>query len=582
MLENKPRASSRVAKTAMKTFMKFNLLDKFSSQPALALGLTLAMATPLQAADSYDANSGQLVIPVVRAYGNLYRDVVVQIGDVLAVNGGAVQDPIDRYESANNRLFVPAVRALGQTYTNVVVTVREVLKVGSVSHANPVYLDQLSPTTESVVNMNTASGYLGGDVLFYNLLGKGDINSDGYEDLVVGLFRHTTTPSYSGREYDPSGEIRPIVLFYNPASDRYEVNTQLQSVIRKNQHPRQVAIADFDGDGRNDIFIADHGYDDAPYGNQNTLLLNKAQGFADGTDMLPQYTDFSHGLVMADFDGNGKPDLLVMNNRVDSLSKCQKYPAFKECSYNPPKHSESYVLFNHGTQGLKPGVLDIPNEIINFTATTTDMDLRLYVGHSSDLNGDGVPDLVVSNHRQLFILEGKGGGKFAPVQTFTPPLQARQACKDYIPYTAMNAIDLDNDGMPEIIASYGCGLQAVEFQAFKRSADGVWFDATSALVGDQSVNTALSDGWCYKIEVQDVNNDGIPDVICQSVRGLGTPIQNVFWLGGRKLEFSGATLQDGAWTDFQTVVKNKDGLYVLGLKYLRGQPDLTIRRWKIR
>jgi len=471
---------------------------------------------------------------------------------------------------------------LVKRYTHVVVTVRQVLKVGSVSHAEPVELGQLVPSPESVVNMNTASGYLGKDILFYNLLGKGDINGDGYDDLVVGLFRHTTTPSYSGREYDPSGEIRPIVLFYNPASDRYEINAQLQSVIRKNQHPRQVAIADFDGDGRNDIFIADHGYDDGPYGNQNTLLLNKPQGFVDGTDMLPPYTDFSHGLVMGDFDGNGRPDLLVMNNRVDSLSKCQKYPAFLECSSNAPKRSESYVLFNHGTQGLKPGVLDIPNEVINFSATSSDMDLRLYVGHSSDLNGDGLADLVVSNHRQLFILEGAGGGKFAPAQAFVPPLPARQACKDYIPYTAMNAIDLDNDGMPEIIASYGCGLQAVEFQAFKRSASGLWFDATAALVGDQSVNTALFDGWCYKLEVQDLNNDGYPDVICQSVRGLATPVQNVFWFGGKKLEFSGATLQNGAWVNFSTVVRNKDGLYILGIKYFRDQPDLTIRRWKLR
>ena len=146
----------------------------------------------------------------------------------------------------------------------------------------------------------------------------------------------------------------------------------------------------------------------------------------------------------------------------------------------------------------------------------------------------------------------------------------------------MNAIDLDNDGLPEIIASYGCGLQAVAFQAFKRSASGLWFDATDALVGNQSVNTALSDGWCYKIEVQDLNNDGYPDVICQSVRGLATPVQNVFWFGGKKLEFSGATLQNGAWVNFSTVVRNKDGLYILGIKYFRDQPDLTIRRWKLR
>lgn len=452
---------------------------------------------------------------------------------------------------------------------------------GSETPVQTFRLEQATSAVVSTVNMNVASGYLGNDVLYYNLLGKGDINGDGYEDLVIGLFRHTTTPSYSGREFDPSGEIRPIVLFYNPTADTYEVNQQLQSVIRKNQHPRQVAIADFDGDGRNDVFIADHGYDDAPYGHQNTLLLNKASGFVDGTSLLPQYADFSHGLVAADLDGNGKQDLLVMNNRVDALTKCEQYPGFTDCSYNPPKHSESYVLFNQGVNGLTQGVLDIPNDVINFTSTTSDPNLRLYVGHSADLNKDGRPDLVVSNHRNLFVLESMGTGKFAAAQVFSPPAKAQAACNDYLPYTAINALDMDGDGVSEIIASFGCRLQGVEFQVFKRATNGVWSDATAGLVGSQAANLALADGWCYKIEIEDVNNDGKQDVICQSVRGLGTPTNNVFWFGGNQLEYSGITLQDGAWANFQTVVKNKSGTFVLGIKNNSG-PDLQIKRWKIR
>lgn len=542
----------------------------------------VSLAAPALAIDAYDGATGQLTIPVVRAYGNLYRDVVVEIGEVVSVKGGAVLDPVDRYDADTNQLFIPAVRAMGQTYTNVRVTVKNVLKVGSASGGAPVQLDQLPSSTVATVNLNTASGYLGSDVLFYNLLGKGDLNGDGYEDLVIGLFRHTTNPSYSGRDYDPSGEIRPIVLFYNPSTDGYEVNAQLQSVIRKNQHPRQVAIADFDGDGRNDLFIADHGYDDAPYGNPNTLLLNKPGGYVDGTDRLPKYTDFSHGLVMADFDGNGRPDLLVMNNRVDDRTKCQLYPAFKECSDNPPKHSESYVLFNQGTQGLVPGVLPIPNEVINFTATNFDKNLRLYVGHSADFNQDGRADLVVSNHRNLFVLESAAAGRFAPAQVFSPPAQAQAACKDYIPYTAITSLDMDADGVPEILASFGCGLQAVEFQVFKRAANGVWSDATARFVGDQQANTTLADGWCYKLEVEDLNNDGIPDVICQSTRGLGTPTNNVFWWGGPTLRASGITLQNGDWTNFQTVVKNRDGLYLLGLRNRKGESLLSVQRWKIR
>jgi len=54
------------------------------------------------------------------------------------------------------------------------------------------------------------------------------------------------------------------------------------------------------------------------------------------------------------------------------------------------------------------------------------------------------------------------------------------------------------------------------------------------------------------------------------------------WTGGSKLEFSDVSLKDGNWAAFQTVVRNRDGIYVLGFKYGMGYPDITIKRWKIR
>jgi|LauGreDrversion4_2_1035121.scaffolds.fasta_scaffold13435_4 hypothetical protein len=442
-------------------------------------------------------------------------------------------------------------------------------------------LNHVQPETMAIINLNTASLYSGNDILFYNLIGKGDINGDGYDDLVIGLFRHTTSPSYSGREYDPSGEIKPVVLFYDPVNDTYIVNAQLQSVIHKNQHPRQVAIADFDGDGRNDIFIADHGYDDGPYGNQNTLLLNKSTGFVDGTDTLPQVTDFSHGLVIADFDNNGKPDLLLLNNRVDIRTKCSLYLGFTDCPYNPPKDSESYVLFNNGLAGLSRGTLNIPNKVINFTSTTSDFNLRLYVGHSADFNRDGWPDLVISNHRDIFIIESTGAkGQFSSAQVFGPP-PALQSC-EYTPVSAITSIDIDSDGENEIVASFTCNLNTAYFRAFKRNKSGTWEDKSDILIGDQTANASIiNDGWCYKFEIADVNADGKPDIICQSVRGQGSGNNNVFWtIANGKLQSMNITLQNGAWAGFGTMVKNKTGNAILGFNSPKGQPNLVIKRWK--
>lgn len=529
------------------------------------------------AADSYNPVNNQLAIPAVEVNGTIYRNVVITVGEILALNGGLPKKDIDIYDASNGQLSISSVYVGNSIYNNVQIKVGSIVSVGG---TGSVELSKLDSSNVATIDLYKASGYNGTDLLFFNLLGKGDINGDGYEDLVIGLFRLSTSPSYSGRQFDPSGEIKPVVLFYNPNTDRYEIDSKLQSVIRTNQHPRQVAIADFDGDGRNDIFIADHGYDDGSYGNQNTLLLNKISGYEDGTKLLPQLSDFSHGLVMADFDGNGKPDLLVLNNTVDVKTKCDQYPGFKECSYTPQKYSESYVLFNFGVSGLKKGVLAIPDEIINFTKSNWERDLRLYVGHSADFNNDGKADLVISNHRNLFILESDSSsvGKFLPAQIFSPPTK----CLDSNPYSAITSLDLDGDGVDEIIASNACDLGGAYFQVFKRDKNGIWTDKTDDLVGDQSANKKLTDGWCYKFEIYDLNADGVRDLICQSVRGFGTPSNNVIWYGGKKINFSNESLKDGGWASFETVVRNKDNNYILGFSYQMGNPDLTIKRWKIR
>jgi hypothetical protein len=71
-------------------------------------------------------------------------------------------------------------------------------------------------------------------------------------------------------------------------------------------------------------------------------------------------------------------------------------------------------------------------------------------------------------------------------------------------------------------------------------------------------------------------------LICQSVRGFGTPSNNVIWFGGTKFDFSNVLPKDSSWASFQTVVRNKDGNYLLGFRYEMGKPDLTVKRCKIR
>ncbi|MCU0500774.1 MAG: VCBS repeat-containing protein [Anaerolineae bacterium] len=70
-------------------------------------------------------------------------------------------------------------------------------------------------------------------------------------------------------------------------------------------HPRQIIFGDINGDGLLDVFVAAHGYDQAPFsGETNALLLSQPGGsYADASAILPTVPDFSHFAVTGDMKG---------------------------------------------------------------------------------------------------------------------------------------------------------------------------------------------------------------------------------------------------------------------------------------
>jgi hypothetical protein len=144
------------------------------------------------------------------------------------------------------------------------------------------------------------------------------------------------------------------------------------------QNPTAVAVADFDNDGKLDLVVSNNS------SNSVSVLLGNGDGtfrpaadYAVGTS--PQ------GLTTGDLNGDGKVDVVVVNNGNDTLS----------------------VLLGTGDGTFQPKV-DYP------------------VGHRpqmtviGDLNGDGKPDLAVADYGPDYmngtvsILLGKGDGTFQP------------------------------------------------------------------------------------------------------------------------------------------------------------------------
>jgi hypothetical protein len=79
-------------------------------------------------------------------------------------------------------------------------------------------------------------------------------------------------------------------------------------------HPRKAIVADFNQDGRPDVFVACHGFDAAPYpGETNKVVLSQP----DGTYLTRDATTdvgFFHSASAADLTGDGLPDVVVTDN----------------------------------------------------------------------------------------------------------------------------------------------------------------------------------------------------------------------------------------------------------------------------
>src|ERR1700674_995832 len=254
--------------------------------------------------------------------------------------------------------------------------------------------------------------------------------------------------------------------------------------------PNSVVVADVNGDGKPDLLVANTC---DPNNNCSTGSVAVLLGKGDGTfqTAVNYYGSGGWGAdsaVVADVNGDGKPDLVVMNLAL--------------CGPPPCGLGQVGVLLGNGDGTFQaPGIYDS----------------GAYWGYAvavADVNGDGKPDLVVANGSTTVcetcgvstfgILLGNGNGTFKPAATY-------DLFADHGSPMSVAVADVNGDGKPDVMVTSVCAPGSCSSNS-----------SVSVLLGkgDGTFQApAIYDSGGFgttSVAVADVNGDGKPDLVVAS------------------------------------------------------------------
>ncbi len=166
----------------------------------------------------------------------------------------------------------------------------------------------LRSSYENKIAAATAIGSqpLPSEVAAGNAVAFGDFFQDGSYAMVTHSLEYNPQDSSTANRF---GHIH----FYKSVNGAWvDHTTDILSNTAGCLHPRKAVVADFNGDGKPDVFFACHGFDASPFpGEQPHVLLSQADGSYRNTT-LP-FTGYFHSASAADFSGKGFADIVVVD-----------------------------------------------------------------------------------------------------------------------------------------------------------------------------------------------------------------------------------------------------------------------------
>ena len=322
----------------------------------------------------------------------------------------------------------------------------------------------------------------------------GDVNGDGYADVIVGAYQYDNGQTDEGRSYVYHGSVSGI-------------NTTAASTIESNQASANLgysvsAAGDVNGDGYADVIIGSHKYDNGQTDEGVATVYHGSASGINTTAVITLQNDqasayFGTSVECAgDINGDGYADVIVGSPEFDN-GQSNEGVVFVYLGSSSGINATSIASIEGGAAGAKMGTS---------------------VASAGDVNGDGYSDILAgapyfnngqSDEGVAFCHHGSASGIEATVSTQYESNQAGAKLGQCV----ASAGDVNGDGYTDLLVgaplySNGQNEEGVVF-VYHGSATGL--NTSPAVILDMDQSDSY---FGYAVNsAGDVNGDGYDDVI---------------------------------------------------------------------